>query len=134
MNKIFAFAWACLYILCVGLGIIQGATGVLKVALVIVSLIFFVPGALLLYDGLSKNNRKLVLWIRRICLISLGLTTAGLVAFLLCAAYGTGAAVDVAFDLLMLVSAPMTCSQYWILSLFLWACLLSATFFKKDRR
>ena len=134
MNKIFAFSWACLYILCVGLGIIQGATGVLKIALIIVSLVFFIPGALLLYDGLSKDNRKLVLWIRRICLISLGLTTVGLVAFLLCAAYATGAAVDIAFDLLMLVSAPMTCSQYWVLSLFLWACLLSATFFKKDRR
>jgi hypothetical protein len=26
--------------------------------------------------------------------------------------------------LLIIVSAPMVCGQYWVLSLFLWACLM----------
>ena len=37
------------------------------------------------------------------------------------------------YDILNLVSAPMFCAQYWIVSIFLWACLLSASFMKKEK-
>ena len=38
------------------------------------------------------------------------------------------------YDLLNLVSAPMFCSQYWIVSLFCWGCLLSASFMKLNKK
>ena len=34
------------------------------------------------------------------------------------------------YVLLVLVSTPMVCSGIWVASLFLWACLLMATFLK----
>ena len=36
--------------------------------------------------------------------------------------------------LLIIVSTPMFASQMWALSLFLWACLLMGSFFKKTKR
>ena len=33
----------------------------------------------------------------------------------------------VVYVLLVMFSAPMVCSQIWVLSLFLWACLLMVT-------
>ena len=47
------------------------------------------------------------------------------------AAAATGKANSVLHDLLNLVSAPMFCAQYWVLSLFGWASLLWASFMKK---
>jgi hypothetical protein len=34
------------------------------------------------------------------------------------------AAGDFLYGLLVVLSAPMVCSQYWFIPLFLWACLL----------
>ena len=46
-------------------------------------------------------------------------------------AAAAGRVSPVLHDLLNLVSAPMFCSQYWVISLFGWASLLSASFMKK---
>lgn len=123
-------AWACMYILCVGLAYIQDPPTATKVALVMIALLFFVPGGILLWDALKSGDRKTVLQIRIISCISLGLTLAAIVANLMSisAAEAVG---DALYDLLVVVSSPMVCSQYWVLSLFLWACLLSASFPKK---
>lgn len=120
-------AWGALYLLNVGLGFLTGAAGLVKAALIAIALLSFVPGALLLLRG----HRKITLAIRWISIAVLGLTTILLVAFFLCAAFASEAAVNVVFVLLGVVSAPMLSGQYWILGLFLWACLLSATFLKK---
>lgn len=130
MNKILYATWGGLYILCVGLGLLESATGVMKAALVVISLVFFVPGGLLLYRAHSAGDRKGILRIRWICVASLGLTTLALMVLIVCAAFLSETGVNVAYDVLALVSAPMLCGQYRIMSLFLWGCLLSATFFK----
>ena len=124
-------AWGALYLLNVGLGFLSGAAGLVKAALIVIALLSFVPGVLLLIRGYEQKNRKLILSVRRISIAVLGLTTVLLVAFFLCAAFASAAVVNVIFTLLALVSAPMLSGQYWILGLFLWACLLSATFLKK---
>ena len=62
------------------------------------------------------------------------LTLVCLVVFFLFAGYGNEAAVNVTYEVLAIVSAPMLCSQYWVVSLFLWACLLFSTFFKKQAK
>lgn len=132
-EKLLYFCWGCLYILCVGLGTISEAEGIMKLALIGISVVFFVPGVILLYDATVAGDRKGILRIRWICIASLALTAAALAGFLASGASGEESTVDHAYELLVLVSSPMACSQYWLLSLFLWGCLLFATFLKKKQ-
>ncbi len=126
-EKILYALWACLYILCVGLGTVDNAEGAGKVLFTLTGLIFFIPGGVLTWFALRERNRRSLLALRIISICSLGLTLVFLVANFL--AVNTSDAVgDVLYDILNIVSAPMFCSQYWILSMFLWACLMMATF------
>ena len=121
--------WGALYILCVGLGKVEDPQGFGKVLLVFTALIFFLPGALLLYKSKRNGKQKHVKAVRIISIVSLSVTLITFIANLLSvnASAQTG---QILYDLLILVSAPMICGQYWIMSLFLWACLLSASFMK----
>lgn len=131
-TKILYSIWAALYILCVGLGTLTVTDTMMKVALIIIAVAFFVPGVLLLGDAISRGDRKGILRIRIISAISLFLTLVALIGFFLTAATQNPAA-DVLYEVLIFVSAPMVCSQYWLVSLFLWGCLLSASFYKKQK-
>ena len=123
-------AWLCLYILCVGLGTVQEVNGIGKALFILTALIFFVPGICLLAMGIGEKNRKMVLRVRIVAICSLALTV-----LVFCVnVWAAVAAPDLGsflHDLLNLVSAPMFCSQYWILSIFCWGCLLSGSFMKK---
>ena len=132
-EKITYGVWACLYILCVGLGFVTDPQGVGKVLLVMTALIFFLPGAWLLYSGFRQKDRKMLLHLRLVSLCSLMLTLAALVAFFL-SVNASDAVNKVFFEILALVSAPMLCGQYWFLSLFLWACLLMGTLYKTNKK
>lgn len=127
-EKILYAIWACFYILCVGLGTLTQITPAGKVVLVILSLLFFLPGALLLKEALDTQHRAGLIRIRVICLTSLFLTLILLVANIASANTASAETGAVLFDLLLLASAPMICAQYWVLSLFCWACLLIASF------
>ena len=124
--------WLCLYILCVGLGTVDQIAGVGKVFFVLTSLIFFIPGAWILVMGIQEKNRKTVLRVRIIAICSLVLTVILFCVNIMTAA--AGKVSPVLHDLLNLVSAPMFCSQYWALSLFCWASLLSGSFIKKNEK
>lgn len=126
-EKLLYGVWAALYILCVGLGTIQDPTGFGKAVLVGIAVLFFIPGGILLYDGVRTENKKAVLQVRLVAAVSLGLTLILLIVNFLSFTVSE-AAGGVLYDLLALVSAPMLCGQYWLLSLFLWACLLIASF------
>ena len=118
--------WLCLYILCVGLGTVEEIAGIGKALFVATALIFFLPGIYLLYLGFHDKNKKLILSVRIIAICSLALT---MIVFC-CNVIAVSASANVGrnlYDLLNVVSAPMFCAQYWILSIFLWACLLSAS-------
>ena len=117
--------WGVLFIICACLGVVRDAAGFGKVLLILSSLIFFLPGVLLLYWGQRKQ-------VRIISICSLSATLVLLVAnfFSVLASKAVG---DILYALLVLVSSPMVCSQYWVLSLFLWACLLMATFVKPKK-
>ncbi len=128
-RKLIYGLWGCLYILCVGLGFVKNPEGFGKILLTLTSLIFFLPGVYLLYDAFRTQNRKAVLQIRWISLLSLALTLILLVLNFLSVSWSASAG-NALYELLILVSAPMVCSQYWILSLFLWACMLMASFRK----
>lgn len=128
-EKILYAIWACLYILCVGLGTVTDAEGFGRAILVLTALLFFLPGAYLVYEGIRTQNKKMLLRVRLVSITSLSLTLIFIVANFL-SVNASAAAGRVFYDLLMLVSAPMFCAQYWVLSLFLWACLLMASFTK----
>ena len=131
MKEIIAYCvWLCLYVLCVGLGTIENVEGIGKVLFVMTALIFFLPGVYLLYLGNHEKNRKICLRVRLIAILSLILTVVVFCCNVVAISASSNAGL-VLNDLLNLVSAPMFCSQYWILSLFCWGCLLSGSFMKK---
>lgn len=121
--------WAGIYILCVGLGFVSNPIGFGKFLLIATAMIFFLPGAMLLYEGWKTGNARMLMRVRIVCVLSLSLTLIMIIANLLSvsASAKTGA---VLYELLALVSAPMLCAQNWALSIFLWAFLLFASFKK----
>lgn len=126
-EKILYCIWGCLFILCVGLGFIPNPAGLGKAILVMLSVLFFVPGAMILIDGIRTGDRKAVLRIRWISICSLALTAIFLIANFL-SVRASHAVGETLYELLVIVSSPMVCSQYWVLSLFLWSCLLTGSF------
>ena len=118
-HKRLYFVWGGLFILCGLLGFIPEPAGLGKWLLVVLSVGFFVPGWILLYRG----KRKLI---RNLSLLSL-LVTLLLLVLNFMSGRASEAAGDFLYGLLVFLSAPMVCSQYWIISLFLWACLLMSS-------
>ena len=114
--------WGCLFALCAGLGFVpEGSwwmTGL--------SLLFFVPPAVLLYRANREKDSHTRLLIRHLSALSLGLTVVLLVATFLTAlsSEALGTAIHC---LLVVISTPMIASGHWALSLFLWACLLTGS-------
>ena len=124
MKQKFLFAlWGGLFILCAGLGFIPEPAGFGKGLMTALSVLFFAPGALLLNQAKQGKDRQLAATVRNLSAASLSLTLAALVANFLSLAV-PGAVGDSLYAVLVIVSSPMVCSGYWLLSLFLWACLL----------
>ncbi|MBQ2855119.1 MAG: hypothetical protein IJE81_06560 [Oscillospiraceae bacterium] len=123
MNKKVLFTlWGVLFIVCAGLGFIPEPVPVLRGIMTALSVAFFVPPAVLLYRG----GRETAQLIRNLSAASLGLTLVLLVLNLVFAVSSEFLG-SVLHYVLTIVSAPMICSGYWALSLFLWACLLMAS-------
>ena len=133
MKKRFLYiSWAVLYVLCAGLGHITNPTDLQSIALTLLSLVFFIPGAVLLADALRLKDTPELKRLICICCVSLGLTMALLIANVF-SVFGSALLGDVLFEFLILFSVPMLCSQHWILSMFLWACLLFAALAGKKK-
>lgn len=113
------YIWAGLFILTALLGFITEPNGLVKALMVIAALAFFVPPAYLLKQG-DMQDVKLV---RNLSIASL-VTTAVLLVLNVMSVLASEAVGTGLYALLILLSAPMVCSQSWALSLFLWACLL----------
>ena len=118
--------WGALYILCGLMGFIREPNGFVTAVLVLLAVGFFVPGGVLLYRGYRQRDPVKIRIIRNVSLIWLGLTLALLVANFFTAG-ATELTGDLLYGFLVFLSAPMYCGQAWILSLFLWACLLMAS-------
>ena len=120
MNKKMLFAlWGIVFILTAGLGFIPEPQGVLKGLMTALSVLFFLPPALLLY----RADPETALLVRNLSALSLVVTLVTLILnFVL--AVSSEFLGNVLHYILVVVSAPMIASGYWVLSLFLWACLL----------
>ena len=119
-------AWGVLYGICTALSFIPTISGALSGLMILLSIGFFVPGAMLIREGKSRRDNTLLKKVRNVCLLSLGLTLAGILLNFL-SVNGSAALGTVAYWFLILVSTPMVCAQIWLISMFLWACLLMAS-------
>ena len=127
MNKKFLYAlWAGLFILCACCGFIPRTEGVLPLLFTIVSLLVFLPAGVLLWDAGKQRDLHTLKLIRNLSALSLGLTLVLLVLNFL-TAMGSEFLGQVLHYTLVIVSSPMICSGNWAMSLFLWACLLTAS-------
>lgn len=122
-KKVLYIAWFCLFLATVILGSVPPGSKAMKGIMVALSAAFFLPPAVLLYQGITGGNRKQVLLLRKISIISLGATFVLLLVNFLSTLLPQWAG-DLLYALLIIVSAPMACSGYWIVSLFAWACIL----------
>lgn len=122
--------WGVFYIICAGLGFIPQPEGIVRAMLFLLSLLFFVPPGVLLHEARQHSDRALLRRLRILALASLILTQLMLIASILTAPYSE--ALGTAMHILLgLVSAPMFCSNYFVVPLFLWAVVLIMSFQKK---
>ena len=122
-RKILYALWACLFILCAGLGFIPEPEGSLAIVLTLLALLFFLPPAWLLYQSGKHRQKDTALLIRNLSLVSLILTVTVLILNFF-TAFASQRLGQILHYVLVIVSSPMICSGHWAMSLFLWACLL----------
>ena len=124
MNQKRYFAlWGGLFALCAGLGFFSEPDGLLKAVMVLLSLGFFIPGFLLLRDARQRGDRDVIKLIRNLVALSLLSTVILLIANFMSVMAGEILGTML-YYVLIIVSAPMICGQYWAVSLFLWAALM----------
>ena len=124
MKKSTLFAlWSFLFILCAVLGFIPEPEGAVKVLLRFLGIGAFVPAGCLLYQAVQAKDRKTILLIRKISILSLSLTFVFLVLNILSVLWSE-ALGNVLYIILVMVSSPMVCCGGYAVSIFLWACLL----------
>ena len=124
--------WAGMFFLCALMSFVPRQEGANRFLLLVFGLLFFLPPALLVYQCCRTGDRVQLRLVRNIAIISLSATTLLLVIspFSIFFSEAVGNALQF---ILNIVSTPMVCCQYWILSLLLWAGLLwsSLIFLKK---
>lgn len=123
-NQKISMIWAFLYGACAALGFIPNPVGALSGFMIVLSVAFFIPPAVLVYRSIKNRDFLLLKKIRYLSLIWLGLTTV-MVSLNFLSVEASEAAGKVLYWLLILVSSPMICSQTWIVPIFLWSCLLT---------
>jgi len=119
--------WGVLYILCAGLGFIQKAEGFGRIVLIFLAVLFFLPPAFVLYQSQKADKRKEIVRICKLSAISLAATLVLLVLNML-SVTASEIVGNILHVILVLVSSPMFCAQYWVLGLFGWACLMLASY------
>lgn len=121
-SHIYSF-WAVLYVLCAALSFVEDPEGFGKFLLIATGIIFFLPPFYLVLQARKEKDRKTLKVLRLISICSLSLSLVLIVLNFLSVYFSAYAGLFL-YVLLVLFSVPMICSQYWALSLFLWACLL----------
>ena len=125
-NRFLYALWGALFILCALLGFIPEPAGALRVLLTALSILFFLPPALLIWKARQEKNRAALSLVRSLSIASLSLS-AGLIIAKFLTAFRSELLGDILHGMLVVVSSPMICSGHWAMSLFFWACLLIAS-------
>ena len=124
MKRQFLYAlWGAWFILSEGLGFIPEPAGVLRVLLTGLSILFFLPPAVLVWKGRREKDRMALSLVRNLSIASLSLSVLLIIANFL-TVFRSELLGDILHGVLVVVSSPMICSGHWAMSLFFWACLL----------
>ena len=121
------WVWLGLYILCAGCGMIPQRSLAGNIFLTVLSLVFFIPGILLVYKGITGNNPKILRNVRIISILSLVLTLS-LILLNIILVFAGDTVGKLLNTLLVLFSAPMFCCYLRVISPFFWACLFVSSF------
>lgn len=132
-NQKISMIWAFLYGACAALGFIPNPVGALSGFMIVLSVAFFIPPAVLVYRSIKNRDFLILKKIRYLSLIWLGLTTV-MVSLNFLSVEASEAAGKVLYWLLILVSSPMICSQTWIVPIFLWSCLLTVCLQYREKK
>ena len=130
--KMLYLAWAILFALTAVLGFIfpqvEGAGA--KIALLVIAAVFFLPPWVILRKTRAEGRRFHARLVGFLAMASIVLTAMLLVLNLMSPLWNerVGIALNAA---LVIVSAPMVCSNFYVLPLFLWGMLLAAAFKRK---
>ncbi len=126
-NKTWYWIWGGMYAICAVLGFIPGPQGALYWLLFGISLLFFVPPAVILRQAVTAKDRRSIKIMRTVCL-----TWFAVMLFLLIlnlGSIGASAAAGAAvYYFLVVLASPMICSQIWVVPMFLFGCLLTVCF------
>ena len=129
--KMLYIAWAILFVLTAMLGLLfpeaEGAPA--RIALLVTAAVFFLPPGLILRKSRKEGKRFHGWLIGFLSLASIVLTVVLLVLNLMSPLWEArvGIALNAA---LVVVSAPMVCSNFYALPIFFWGVLLAAAFKK----
>ena len=122
-NRFLYALWGALFILCAGLGFIPEPAGVLRVLLTGLSILLFLPPAVLVWKGRREKDRMALSLVRNLSIASLSLSVLLIIANFL-TVFRSELLGNILHGVLVVVSSPMICSGHWAMSLFFWACLL----------
>ena len=122
-NSYLAILWGAAYAACAVLGFLPEPEGALKAACIGASLIFFLPPAVMLYRADRAGDTKTLKRLRNLSILWL-VTAMVLICLNILSFAASELTGYVLYYALVILAAPLVCGQYWLLSLFLWACLL----------
>ncbi len=118
--------WAVLFLVCAGMGLVPEPHGAVSVLMILLGILFFLPpGYLLVKSWLDKDRKNLVflLWMSILSLsLSFVLMIANFMSVLAPVWVG-----NTLYWTLAVVGTPMACLQNPYVSLFIWAILLFAS-------
>jgi len=116
-------SWLYMFILCAVLGFIPEPTGFFKFLFALAAAAFFVPGFVLLAKADHRDDLKTIRIIRNIAIAALVLAV-GLIMLNFASALMSKAWGIVLYYMMVVLASPLVCGQYWVLTLFGWACLM----------
>lgn len=121
-------AWAAMFILTAALGFWHPYSG--NIFSRLIAAVYFLPPWAVLRRAKAEGNRFHLRLVVLLTVAALALTTVLLVLNLMSANWSepVGNALNTA---LTVVSAPMACSNFFMLPYFFWGCLLADAFSKK---
>ena len=130
--KMLYIAWAILFALTAVLGFLfpeaEGAPA--RIALLVTAAVFFLPPGLILRKSRKEGKRFHGWLVGFLSMASIVLTVVLLVLNLMSPLWGerVGIGLNAA---LVIVSAPMVCSNFYALPIFFWGVLLASAFQRK---
>ncbi len=126
-NSVLYVLWGVLFALCAALGFLYEPEGALRTLMILLALGFFLPPGILTYRAIRAQDRKTLELMRNLSIASLVLTFVTLILnfLFLMAPEAVG---NILYVILVIVSTPMFCAQYWVLGMFGWACLMVVSF------